>query len=52
MIEILKNAMLQANSIFPIRFRLLDQRDAVSWVEMDHWQKEWSNEVNMERYLS
>ena len=38
--------------IFRIRFRPLDRRDAVSWVEMDCRQKEWSKEVSKEQYLS
>ena len=38
--------------IFRIRFRPLDRRDAVSWVEMDCQQKEWSKEVSKEQYLS
>ena len=42
-----------ANSpIFRIRFRPLSRRDAVSWVEMDYRQKEWSKEVSKEQYLS
>ena len=41
-----------AHPIFRIRFRPLDRRDAVSWVEMDYRQKEWSKEVNKEQYLS
>ena len=41
-------AMFQANSIFHIRLCLLDQRDAISWVEIDHRQKERSNEVSKE----
>ena len=40
------------NSIFRIRFRLLDRRDAVSRVEMDHRQKERSIEISNEQYLS
>ena len=41
-----------ARPIFRIRFRLLDRRDDVSWVEMDCRQKEWSKEVSKEHYLS
>ena len=37
---------------FRIRFRPLNRRDAVSWVEMDCRQKEWSKEVSNEQYLS
>ena len=39
---------VSARPIFHIRFRPLDQRDAVSWVEMDGRQKEWSIEVSKE----
>ena len=49
-IEILKNAMF-----WPAHFSVyasLDRRDAVSWVEMDCRQKEWSKEVSKEKYLS
>ena len=35
---------------FLYKFRLLDRRDTVLWVEMDHRQKEWV--VSKEQYLS
>ena len=38
--------------IFRIYIRSLDRRDAVSWVEMDCRQKEWSKEVSKVQYLS
>ena len=41
-----------ARPIFHIHFRPLDQRDSVSWVEMDYQRKEWSKEVSKEQYLS
>ena len=42
---------VSANSRFRLRFRPLDLRDTVLWVEMDHRQKEWSNKVDKERYV-
>ena len=42
----------RSRPIFRIRFPLLDRRDTVLWVEMDCRQKEWSNEVSKEQYLS
>ena len=41
-----------ARPIFRIRFRPLDRRDAISWVEMDCRQKEWFKYVSMEQCLS
>ena len=40
------------NYIFRICFHPLDQRDAISWVEMDYRQKERSKEVSKLQYLS
>ena len=37
---------------FCIHLRPLDRRDVVSWVEMDHQQKEQSTEVSKEQYRS
>ena len=51
-IEIFKNTLFGARPIFRIRFRLLDRRDTISWVEMDYRQKEWSKEDSKEQYLS
>ena len=57
MIEILKNAMF-GPAQFPYTLSpawpkhiVYDRRDAVSWVEMDYQQKEWSKEVSKEQHM-
>ena len=47
-----QNAMFGPAQFSVYAFRPLDRRDAVSWVEMDCQQKEWSKEVSKELYLS